>query len=75
MRANEGMLDRSVRIVVGLALLIVLTLGPVPGWGLWGFVGLAPLATGITGVCPTYALLGINTRRRERSGAGRVPGS
>jgi hypothetical protein len=29
--------------------------------GLWGWIGVLPLATGLIGWCPPYALLGINT--------------
>lgn len=58
MKANVGTLDRTVRIVVGL-LLIGLTLGGVIG--VWGWIGLLPLATGIFRFCPAYGLLGIKT--------------
>jgi hypothetical protein len=34
----------------------------VPGWGLIGLVGLIPVVTGLVGYCPTYTLLGIDTR-------------
>jgi hypothetical protein len=47
----------------------LLAVGPVPGWGLVGLAGLIPLVTGLIGYCPTYTLLGIDTRagvhRRE----------
>lgn len=58
MRINEGSLDRIVRIVVGLALLSLVFVGPQTNWG---FVGLVPLFTGIVGVCPLYSMLGLNT--------------
>jgi hypothetical protein len=31
--------------------------------GLWGYLGLVPLAAGLMGWCPPYAMLGINTCR------------
>lgn len=58
MQKNEGTTDRVVRVVVGLALLALTVVGPKTWWGL---VGLVPLLTGLVGVCPAYALLGINT--------------
>ena len=61
MKTNEGAIDRIIRVVVGLAVLSVLAIGPVPGWGLVGLAGLMPLVTGLTGFCPTYTLLGIDT--------------
>lgn len=60
--ANEHTIDRAIRIILGLALLSLLFLGPVPGWGLVGLVGLLPLATGAMGSCPAYTLLGLSTR-------------
>lgn len=58
MKTNIGTLDRSLRIAVGL-LLIILSLSGVIG--LWGWLGLVPLATGVLRFCPLYTLLGINS--------------
>lgn len=58
MRANEGAVDRILRVIVGAAVLSLAFIGPQT---LWGYVGLIPLATGLVGFCPLYALLGINT--------------
>jgi hypothetical protein len=56
--ANVGSLDRMLRIVVGLALLSLIFVGPQT---LWGLLGVIPLATALVGFCPAYALLGIRT--------------
>jgi hypothetical protein len=66
MSINEGALDRTVRIVVGL-LLVGAALGLYgPSYTTaWGWVGLVPLITGAVGLCPAYSLLGINTCRRS----------
>jgi hypothetical protein len=58
MAQNEGTLDRGVRIVLGLALLSLVFLGP-HSW--FGLIGLVPLATGLVGFCPLYRVLGIRT--------------
>ncbi len=58
---NEHTIDRAVRVVLGVGLLSLLAVGPVPGWGLVGLVGLVPLATGIAGSCPIYTIAGIST--------------
>lgn len=58
MKANVGTIDRVVRILVGV-LLIALTLTGIIG--LWGWIGLVPLATGVVRFCPLYPLLGIST--------------
>ncbi len=60
---NEGSLDRLIRIVMGIGVLSLLFVlhGPVR-W--FGFIGLVPLLTGLTGACPMYSLLGIRTCSR-----------
>ncbi len=58
MKANVGTIDRTLRIIVGLVL-IGLTLAGVIG--VWGWIGLLPLATGVFRFCPAYTLLGIKT--------------
>ncbi|ANP45069.1 YgaP family membrane protein [Candidatus Viadribacter manganicus] len=58
MKANEGGLDRMLRVVVGIGLLSLTVVGPQTPWG---YVGLVPLLTGLVGFCPLYAVLGFNT--------------
>ena len=58
MNKNVGGLDRTIRIIVGLALIAAAATGTI---GLWGWVGVVPLMTGAMGWCPPYALLGLNT--------------
>ena len=58
MSVNEGTIDRAVRVVVGLALISLVFVGPQTPWG---WVGVVPLLTGIVGWCPAYTLLGMNT--------------
>lgn len=60
MKANEGTIDRALRIVAGLGILSLAFVGPQTPWG---YVGIVPLATGLIGWCPLYALLRINTCR------------
>jgi hypothetical protein len=57
-KANVGGLDRFIRILLGLALISLIFVGPKTAWGL---VGLVPLLTGLLRSCPLYRLLGINT--------------
>ena len=58
MKANEGMFDRALRIVAGIGVLSLAFVGPQTPWG---YLGIVPLATGLIGWCPLYALLRINT--------------
>jgi hypothetical protein len=57
-KANEGTIDRVLRVVVGLGLISLAFIGPHSPWG---WVGVVPLATGLAGFCPLYTLLGIST--------------
>ena len=58
MKTNEGVIDRSLRVVVGLVLIGLAATGKV---GMWGYIGVIPLVTGAVGMCPIYSLLGINS--------------
>jgi hypothetical protein len=55
---NEGTLDRTIRIVLGIALLSLAFVGPHTPLG---YVGAVPLFTGLVGFCPLYRVLGIST--------------
>lgn len=52
---NIGSFDRMARIVVGMFLLSLVFMGPQTPWG---WLGLIPLITGVTGFCFLYELLG-----------------
>jgi hypothetical protein len=58
MKINEGTIDRSLRVVVGLVLIGLAATGTV---GVWGWIGVLPLVTGIVGFCPAYAIFGMST--------------
>ncbi|MEZ5717565.1 MAG: DUF2892 domain-containing protein [Burkholderiaceae bacterium] len=58
MSINMGSWDRVLRVVVGLVLIGLAATGTV---GLWGWIGVVPVATGLFGFCPAYTLLGIKT--------------
>lgn len=58
MTSNVGTIDRTIRILAGLALIAWAAFfgGPV-----WAWIGIVPLATGLFRVCPAYSLIGMNT--------------
>lgn len=62
MTKNVGGIDRILRIVVGLALIALALLDII---GVWGWIGIVPLATGAIGWCPAYLPLGIKTCKSE----------
>ena len=55
---NESTIDRALRMIVGIALLALVFVGPRTPWGLLGVI---PVATALVGVCPLYRLLGVST--------------
>ena len=61
MTANVGATDRAIRIVVGLALIAATLMGSI---GVWGWIGLVPLATGVFRFCPAYLPFGLSTCKR-----------
>ena len=58
MKVNEGSADRVIRVVVGLAILSIVFVGPK---SMWGLIGIIPLLTGVVGFCPLYKVLGLST--------------
>ena len=58
MQMNEGAVDRAIRVIVGLAIVSLVFIGPKTPWA---WFGLVPLLTGVIGFCPAYALFGLNT--------------
>ena len=70
MKKNMGGLDRGVRFLLGIALLVMGLTGVFGGAvAIVGYVLAALLVvTAIVGYCPPYALLGISTRRPKASG-------
>ncbi len=58
MESNSCGIERSLRVLVGLVLITLTYTGTV---GVWGWVGVIPLFTGIAGFCPAYSLFGLNT--------------
>jgi Inner membrane protein YgaP-like, transmembrane domain len=54
----DGTASRVVRVVIGLGVLSLTIAGPHTPWG---YLGLAPLLSGLTGYCPVCSLPGVNS--------------
>lgn len=67
MQKNVGGMDRTLRIIVGVALIVAAFIPGVPWW--IGLIGLVPLATGTTQVCPLYPMIGCNTNKGAENAA------
>lgn len=60
MKQNVGMIDKVLRVVLGLALLAYVVLGS-GSLRFIGLVGIVPLLTALVGYCPLYSLFGLST--------------
>ena len=58
MKTNVGGIDKVLRIIAGVILIALATTGII---GLWGWIGIVPLLTGLFNFCPLYSVLGIKT--------------
>ena len=55
---TEHPVERVIRVLVGVVILSLVFVGPKTAWG---WIGLVPILTGATGLCPLYTVLGIST--------------
>ncbi|HQS02367.1 MAG: hypothetical protein B7Y07_08515 [Halothiobacillus sp. 24-54-40] len=62
MKTNVGSIDKILRILVGL---ILIGLAAFHVIGVWGYIGIVPLLTGLFNFCPAYTLLGLNTKGKS----------
>ena len=64
MTRNVGSIDRGLRVLIGLALIVAALTGTI---GVWGYIGIVPLLTAFVGYCPAYSVIGMNTCPKGRS--------
>lgn len=64
MKTNVGSVDRIARVIIGLALIALTLTGAI---GLWGWIGVVPIATAAMGWCPAYTLLGFSSCPMKKS--------
>lgn len=64
MSPNVGITDKILRIIVGVALIAMVFIGPQTAWG---WIGIVPLVTAFAGRCPAYSVLGIKTCKSDSS--------
>lgn len=58
MQTNVGGIDKVIRVIVGILLIALAAMGII---GVWGWLGIVPLLTGLFNFCPVYTLFGIKT--------------
>ncbi len=62
MEINVGGIDRLLRFVVGLALMVAAASGAV---GVWGWIGVVVMATSVFSFCPIYQKFGFSSRLKN----------
>jgi hypothetical protein len=62
MKMNVGSIDKILRIIAGIVLIALAYTGTL---GVWAYIGVIPLVTGLVGWCPLYTLLGMNTKGKS----------
>lgn len=62
LQVTEHPVERVLRVLVGLGVISLAFVGPKTPWA---WLGIIPVLTGATGLCPLYTLLGISTCPRK----------
>ncbi|NWG70395.1 MAG: DUF2892 domain-containing protein [Parvularculaceae bacterium] len=66
MKANVGGLDRAARLVIAAGAVYLFFTGERPNWEYGALAaGVILGLTAITGFCPLYRLIGVNTCRKK----------
>ena len=55
---NEHPVERALRVLLGIGIVSLVFIGPKTPLG---WLGVIPILTGLSGRCPLYTVLGINT--------------
>lgn len=65
MKQNESMVDRGIRVGIGIVILVLGFSGVVSGTmgSVFKVLGFVPILTGLIGFCPLYALFKFQTNR------------
>lgn len=66
MKLNMGKMDRMIRVVIGLGIIVAGVL--YKSW--FGVIGVIPLATALIGWCPLYCPLKISTVGKSEDSQG-----
>jgi hypothetical protein len=67
MTKNVGIIDRIVRIVIGLGLLWYAIFAAPTGYNWIGWIGVVPIVTALIGNCPLYSIIGVSTCPAKRA--------
>jgi hypothetical protein len=70
MTKNMGTIDRTVRTLIAIGILVAYLAGAISGVvaAVLGVIAVVLLATSIVGSCPAYLPIGVSTRRPVQTG-------
>ena len=57
----SGILTEFLRLALGVGLIALVFIGPKTAWG---WIGLIPILTALTRICPVYSLMGLSSCRK-----------
>jgi hypothetical protein len=68
MMKNMGAVDRIIRIILALVVLVLYLTGVICGWLaiVLGILAVIWVLTGIIGFCPAYALFKVSTQKKKK---------
>lgn len=67
-KTNVGGIDRALRILVGIGLIVWFFVDQGTGFWHWAkLIGIVPLLTGVMSSCPLYTILGLSTCPMKRA--------
>lgn len=58
MEKNIGTVDKIIRVLIGLALIALVFVGPQTPWG---WIGVPFILIALVGVCPIYKIIGVSS--------------
>lgn len=67
LKSNVGTVDRIIRVVVGLVLIVGFFYYPEASYRWLFLIGIVPLVTGLVGSCAIYSLFGLSTHPMNKS--------
>lgn len=72
MKRRVGLIDQAIRVIVAIAAVVVsLVIGSSTAWGIVLLaLALLLLLTGLSGYCPIYSALGVDTHSEAKKSSG-----
>ena len=68
MKQNMGVIDRVIRIILAIVVLVLYLTGAISGTAaiILGIIAVIFVLTSLVGFCPAYVLFGISTKKKKK---------